>query len=125
MGCLNSIVIVMILILIAVSTSTRADRLIHMTIDCIGSPTHSSEALVIWTLPEFKLCIARDTKVPVQLYFTWDKHIVRPRNELYKILSRVCTDLVNYDIGSSQFTVKDFTVADAFTTMLSIKNILN
>jgi hypothetical protein len=119
MGCLSAVVIVMILILILYNEHKNTTLILKAT-NLLGSPMWMHDQVAIWILQDFKLSIACDTKLPVQLYFTLDPKIIRPRNELYQILSRVCTDTVNYDVGSSKFTVKDKSIENAFTIMDNI-----
>jgi len=119
MACLYSLVIVMVLLLISYE-SYKSTALILKASNFLGNPTWTTPDSIIWNQSNFKLSITYDTKLPVQLYFTWDDKIVRPRNELYQILSRVCTNSINYDVGSSKFTIKDVSLENAFTIMHNI-----
>lgn len=113
---MTGLVIVMILIIISYSYHKNSLLVIKAT-NLLGKPTWITPEAIIWTMSKFKLTIADNTKLPVQLYFTWDTNIVRPRNELYQILSRVCTDSINYDVSSSKFTVKDVSLEGVFAEM--------
>ncbi len=117
---MDGLVIVLVLIIISYA-NVRYVNLVWRATKLFGEPNHIFDDSVIWLLSEFKLCIASDTKLPVQLYFTWEKDIVRPRNELYQILARVCSDSICYDAGSSKFTIKDNTIETAFEKMSKIK----
>ena len=119
MGYMYAAVIVIVLVLISY-ISYKNTTLILKATNLLGSPTYITTDVVIWIRENFKLSIACDTKLPVQLYFIWDQKIVHPRNELYQILARVCTDSINYDVGSSKFTVKDTSIENAFTIMDNI-----
>ena len=119
---MNGLVIVLIICLVALSPATAAERLIRTTTDLLGPATLVQDDMCIWQLDTVKLCIAHETQLPVQLYFEWGRSIVRTRAALHTTLSKLCSNTVNYDIGSSKFTVKDVSLDRAVATMESIRN---
>jgi hypothetical protein len=122
MSCLTAIVVVVILVLIAFSSSTDVDKITRNAYELLGSPTWSHNGVRTWEMPEFKLCIATDSKLPIQLYFTWEKEIIKPRDVMYKQLATVCNEFITYDIGSCKFTIKDTSLLGAVNTMERVKH---
>lgn len=121
MSCLTAVVIVVILVLIAFSSSKQVDQLTKNAYELLGSPTWSHNGVRMWETPECKLCIATDSKLPIQIYFTWETEFIKPRAVMYKQLATVCNEFITYDIGSCKFTVKDTSLLGAVNTMERVK----
>lgn len=120
---MNGLVIVLIICLVALSPTTTAERLIRTATDLLGPATLIQDDMCIWQMDTVKLCITHETQLPVQLYFEWGRSLVRTRTDLYAILSKLCSNVVNYDIGSSKFTIKDVSLIRAIAKMESIRKI--
>jgi hypothetical protein len=118
MGYNVAITICLILLIIHIYS---AECVANQAVMVFGKPLIDIDGIKQWVFPNFNLTIASDTTLPVQLYFTWEKDIVKPKSLLYKELSKVCTDKINYDIGSCKFTVKEQSIEAALDSMNWIK----